>query len=57
MHHILREDPRRRFTYAFTVEDITLRLWYASRSEILVTKPIDIMKVSYHADICSCRLS
>ena len=45
MHHTLREDPLRRFTYAFTVENTTMRLWYASRSDILVSQVFDIMKV------------
>ena len=46
MHHTLREDPRRRFTYAFTIENTMMRLWYASRSDILVSTAFDIMKVN-----------
>ena len=46
MHHTLREEPRRRFTYAFTIENTTMRLWYASRSDILVSTAFDIMKVN-----------
>ena len=55
MHHTLREDPLRRFTYAFTVENTTIRFWYASRSDILVSQAFDIMKVI--ASLCQvCRL-
>lgn len=45
MHHVLREDPQRRHTFAFTIENRTLRMWFASRSEIVVSEPVDFFKV------------
>lgn len=47
MHHTMREDASRRFTFAFTVENRTMRLWFASRSEIVVSASFDFMNVSY----------
>jgi hypothetical protein len=41
----MREDPRRRFAFAFTVENRNLRLWFASRSEILVSESFDFISV------------
>lgn len=41
----MREDATRRFTFAFTIENRTMRLWFASRSEILVSESFDFMDV------------
>lgn len=46
MHHTMREDASRRFTFAFTIENRTMRLWFASRSEILVSESFDFLDVS-----------
>ena len=46
MAFLLREDPRRRFVYGYTIEDVTMRLWFASRSDVIVSKPFDFMKVA-----------
>ncbi|EED84040.1 predicted protein [Postia placenta Mad-698-R] len=35
MHHCMREDARRRFTYGLTVENRTMRMWFGSRTELL----------------------
>ncbi|CCM05348.1 uncharacterized protein FIBRA_07562 [Fibroporia radiculosa] len=43
MHHSMREDPRRRFTFGLTVEDHEMRLWYASRADVMVTRPFDFL--------------
>ncbi|EED78584.1 predicted protein [Postia placenta Mad-698-R] len=43
MHHCMREDARRRFTYGLTIENRTMRMWFGSRTELLVSKPIDFM--------------
>ncbi|EED78862.1 predicted protein [Postia placenta Mad-698-R] len=43
MHHCMREDARRRFTYGLTIENRTMRMWFCSRTELLVSKPIDFM--------------
>ncbi|KAJ3555474.1 hypothetical protein NM688_g2555 [Phlebia brevispora] len=43
MVQIMRDDPARRFTYGFTVENLTMRLWYCDRSEIIVSEGFHIM--------------
>ncbi|EED77333.1 predicted protein [Postia placenta Mad-698-R] len=43
MHHCMREDARRRFTYGLTIENRTMRMWFCSRIELLVSKPLDFM--------------
>ena len=35
---MMREDPRRRFTFGITMEDTETRFWFASRSTVLVTE-------------------
>lgn len=45
MSHTLREDPCRRFTFGFTIENCNMRLWYSSRADIYVSTPFDIMAV------------
>ncbi|KAF8582551.1 hypothetical protein K439DRAFT_1635200 [Ramaria rubella] len=37
MHHIMRSDPCRRFTFGFTVENTQMRIWFACRSRVFVT--------------------
>ncbi|KIP01957.1 hypothetical protein PHLGIDRAFT_96497, partial [Phlebiopsis gigantea 11061_1 CR5-6] len=44
MSHIMREDPRRRFVFGFTIEKWRMRLWLASRSDVLVSYALDIHK-------------
>ncbi|CCM03683.1 uncharacterized protein FIBRA_05827 [Fibroporia radiculosa] len=43
MHHSFREDPRRRFTFGLTIEDSEMRLWYASRADVMVTQAFDFL--------------
>ncbi|EED78588.1 predicted protein [Postia placenta Mad-698-R] len=43
MHHCMREDARRRFTYGLTIENRTMRMWFCSRTELFVSKPIDFI--------------
>ena len=45
MDRVFLEDPRRRYTFGYTIENRTLRMWFASRSEIVVSNPIDFFKV------------
>ena len=47
MHHILRSDPCRRFTFAFTIENRTLRIYFACRSTVVVTESFDFMSVRF----------
>lgn len=46
MHRTMREDASRRFAHVATIENRTMRLWFASRSEILVSESFDFMDVS-----------
>ena len=46
MAHCMRKDPRRRFTYAFTIEDTRMRLWYCDRAHFVVTEPFNFISVS-----------
>ncbi|KAI0797194.1 hypothetical protein C8Q75DRAFT_888257 [Abortiporus biennis] len=43
MHHVLRSDPSRRFTYGFTIEDTDMRLWFCSRSAVIASTPFDFI--------------
>lgn len=45
MHHTLRDDPRRRFAYAFTIEQRAMRIWYANRAEVYVSEPFNVDSV------------
>ena len=47
MHDIMREDPRRRFTFGFTFENRSLRLCFVGRTEVVVSDPLDIVSVSH----------
>lgn len=38
MNHIMREDARRRFVIGFTIEDVYMRLWYCSRSDVFASE-------------------
>lgn len=46
MHYILQEDERRRFTLGFTIEQDSMRLWYANRSTIFVSEAFNFISVS-----------
>ena len=45
MHHIMRSDPRRRFAFGITIEDLTMRLWFCDRALVLVSEPINLHQV------------
>ena len=47
MHHIMRSDPCRRFTFAVTIEGTQLQMWFTCRSVTLVSKPFDFTTVRY----------
>ena len=42
----MREDPARRFVVGYTIEDTSMRLWFCSRSNLLVTAPFNFLRVS-----------
>ncbi|KAK1229709.1 hypothetical protein PQX77_007271 [Marasmius sp. AFHP31] len=41
MHHIMRNDPCRLFTFGYSMEDDQGRLWYNARSGTFVSKPFN----------------
>ena len=41
----MREDVRRRFVIGYTIEKRNMRLWYCSRSDILVTEQFNFTRV------------
>ncbi|KAJ7164933.1 hypothetical protein C8R46DRAFT_900713 [Mycena filopes] len=41
--HMLRNDPARRFVFAFTIEDTSLSLWFMSRSQIMATEKFNFI--------------
>lgn len=45
MNQIMREDPRRRFVFGFTIENTHMRLWMANRSGIVVSEPFNFITV------------
>ncbi|KAJ3558270.1 hypothetical protein NM688_g1023 [Phlebia brevispora] len=36
-------DPRRRFVFSFTIENVKMRLWFCDRSQILVSEPFNFI--------------
>jgi hypothetical protein len=45
MQHIMAVDARRRFIFGITIENTSLRLWYANRSMLVSSTPLDIAEV------------
>ena len=45
MYQIMREDPRRRFVFGFTIENTQMRVWMANRSEVVVSEPFNFITV------------
>ncbi|KII93430.1 hypothetical protein PLICRDRAFT_152116 [Plicaturopsis crispa FD-325 SS-3] len=43
MHHIMRDDPCRRFTYGVTIEDTQMRVWFCNRSSLIVLKDFNFV--------------
>ncbi|KAK1226405.1 hypothetical protein PQX77_010616 [Marasmius sp. AFHP31] len=41
MHHIMRNDPCRLFTFGYSIEDDQARLWYHARSSVFVSEPFN----------------
>ncbi|OSD06923.1 hypothetical protein PYCCODRAFT_1431118 [Trametes coccinea BRFM310] len=44
LNTIMREDPRRRFAYGFTIENTTTRFWFCDRSQIISTQPFSFFE-------------
>lgn len=53
LNQLMREDPTRRFTLGFTIEATNMRLWFASRYDILVFFPINFGTVSCRVQYAS----
>ncbi|KIP07792.1 hypothetical protein PHLGIDRAFT_12972 [Phlebiopsis gigantea 11061_1 CR5-6] len=43
MHHIMREDARRRFVIGFSIDDYEMRIWYFSRSDAYVSEAFNFL--------------
>ncbi|KAF7790445.1 hypothetical protein EIP86_001400 [Pleurotus ostreatoroseus] len=43
MSSCMNRDPRRRFTFGYTIENATMRLWYYDRSQIVVSEPFNFI--------------
>ncbi|KAJ3559363.1 hypothetical protein NM688_g391 [Phlebia brevispora] len=43
MHYCLCEDPRRRFIFAFTIENTEMRLWFCSRQNLIITRAFNFI--------------
>ncbi|KAG8703733.1 hypothetical protein FRC11_010480 [Ceratobasidium sp. 423] len=44
MHHIMRNDPRRRYVHGLTCENTQVRLWFHDRSDVVASTKFDINK-------------
>lgn len=49
---IMREDPRRRFAYGYTIENRDFRMWIATRSGIVVSGHVDFLTVGLSSSQC-----
>ena len=45
MHQVMREDPRRRFVFGFTIENTQMRVWMLNRSDVVVSEPFNFITV------------
>ena len=45
MKHIMAADARWRFTFGITIKNTSLGLWYANRSMLVGSKPLNIIMV------------
>lgn len=56
MNNVMCSDPRRRFTFGFTAENTTMRIWFCSRLTVVATQPFDYFKVSHRLAIVPLRI-
>lgn len=52
LNHVMRESMRRRFVFGYTIENVKMRLWFLSRSDALVSKEFDFLKVRTGPHYC-----
>ncbi|KAI0085288.1 hypothetical protein BDY19DRAFT_909100 [Irpex rosettiformis] len=43
LHHAMRETVYRRFIFGYTIEDTDMRLWFCSRSDLVVSEKFDFI--------------
>ncbi|KAI0085289.1 hypothetical protein BDY19DRAFT_996840 [Irpex rosettiformis] len=43
LHHAMRETVYRRFVFGYTIEDTDMRLWFCSRSELIVSETFNFI--------------
>lgn len=46
MNYCMVEDPQRRFTFGFTIEDTEMRMWFCCREIVLVSEDFNFLTVS-----------
>ncbi|KAI0342412.1 hypothetical protein BDW22DRAFT_1357756 [Trametopsis cervina] len=44
MNHSMRETVQRRFVFGYTIENASMRLWFGSRSDLLVSEQFDFIR-------------
>ena len=49
MASCIMEDPTRRFTYGFSVEDKEMSLWYCDRAGFVASEPFNFVSVSCYS--------
>ena len=45
MNQAMKEDPRRRFVFGFTIENTQMRIWRLDRAELVVSDPFNFITV------------
>ncbi|KAI0088534.1 hypothetical protein BDY19DRAFT_906556 [Irpex rosettiformis] len=55
MYQVMKEDPRRRFVFGFTIENTQMRVWLMSRAEVIVSQPFNF--ITDHAKFIHFMLS
>lgn len=47
LHHLMRSDPRRRFSLGMTIEKTKMRVWLCHHSATVVCEALDFVTVSH----------
>ncbi|KII91955.1 hypothetical protein PLICRDRAFT_90162 [Plicaturopsis crispa FD-325 SS-3] len=43
LHHVMRNDPSRRFTFGVTIDNVSMRVWLCSRACMVVSDPFNFI--------------
>lgn len=52
MHQIMKEDPRRRRVFGFTIENTQMRVWMMNRAEVIASEPFNFITVCIQCFSC-----